>query len=350
MGMEGDPMTETGTEPLLDSLVKQATAAFGLVTTVLAGFATLSGDLPRLVRNHPWLSLTAVLLLIFALLLAAFASFNRKQSRRHANRWLKRSGWLFALSLTLGLAAAVWTSASVEQPSLSGKLISGEDGPVVEVTASGGGLQHRDRMHVTVNGYAAGEPFLLFRADVGPAADGSVALPISVPLPIGQFSAVQVAAYTGTADPDCRKTAQPGHGSLTNDDRIGCMLFHLPPPPSLPVLSAHLEGTGEDESLTVAVTAAGFMNRTLVSLRVVGVAAHRDRVIYRALLTPDISGHIGAEISVPTGGRFGTVCALAKASSADEPKAPPVRCPPAESPGLVWTMASSGVFLPPTGG
>ncbi len=328
------------TNDRFDSIVKQATAAFGVVTTVLAAVGTVSGDLQRTLRNFRGLVLVAIVFLVFALVFSAIAVFVKKSPE-----WLLAlSGGLFAGSLVIGLVTAVRTAGLIEQPSISAKVTLGSR-VTVDATVTESGLRAEDRLHVFAFGDGPHGLVPLFQADIGPDTHGDVSLPISIPLRPGEYTTVVVGAAT-SADRDCNHATDTNEQtSVTGDERLGCLRVLLPTASARPQLTAALtkDSTGT-QLVDVTISASGVGSHDLVAVEVLATGSGRTHSLYSSLLAADTDGVLQTNFQVPLPPNVKLACALALNDTDDATDKPPIACPPsskdADLVGVVLTVPS----------
>lgn len=335
-------MTDAAAKSGFETWVARGTAGFGLVTTVLAGFTAASGDLTRMFRNYPFGTWAAVALMLGGILAAgaAFLPLPRNAKGKYLYALLGLSAGLFAIGLMVGFLIVAFTAKLAEQPSITAN-VKTDPALRLDATITESGLASKERLHVLVYGApGVGDEELsrLFRADIGPDAEGSVELSLQIPLRPGLHRRVIIAAWSRTrfADtPDCNLSTG------TSEELLSCAVVRLP----LVALHSQLTAqfTGDDsatEAVEVTVKASDLGNRQLLALRVIGRRPGADpSVIYRGVLSPDQLGSLERTIHIPTAGRYKRVCVVVE----EEVEGFQPECP---SPGGVWLDLSSALFQP----
>jgi hypothetical protein len=214
----------------------------GMLVTALIGLLgalTLSGTVGRVQRNHPKGFTIAICLVVVAA--AAWIL---------ANQWEKRAGLLRGAALGLavigyGIAIAITIATANDEPRPHITTKLSRNRSVLHATVKASDLPVKDRLKVQVDllqrkpNPGSGDPLFstspqsIYRAYIGPDADGNVKQSFATPLPRrGPFTDVGIKAFTGSASPGCDDLVVLPNQRQTTGYRgsgTGCVIIALHP-------------------------------------------------------------------------------------------------------------------------
>lgn len=330
--------------PGLGSLTAAAVALIGGV-----GALTLTGALGRVQRNQGEAFAVALALVALAPVIWIGAGY---VSKEHTTTLLGKvlstrstvrtaSSVVGFIGVAIGFTVAVLTASETEQPivtlKVDGQTLRADASATVSNLSSNGqlsfyvdALTEQDDDYRVVN---------LYRAFVGPNAEGNASHSTKVDLPPGAYDALGVRAFTA---PKAKRCDYEGREEIRGEQATGCIVARLPIRSPRPQVSGSWERTrGEEKVLKVVMEvahpAAGNPTDALVMLRVLGFRnRNRGASLYRTVLAPTGDKPTKRSFRLPIGRGIRTVCIEARMiKSGDE--VPDAACPtePSERLGVV---------------
>lgn len=223
-------MTDRGTangKGLLGDVVPVTAGA-----TALAAFITTlgaSGILATIEREWPVLTGLAISFAIAAGVLGVAPILAKQLGREEWKSKLRlAAAGCFVLSLGFGAALVLAAASLSGRPSVSASLTAS---PLTfTASASVGGLKSGDRMVVyveglkdTVNGdtLVVTKQKLLYRAFVGPDANGDAKIDVALPVPVKGFTAIGLRAWSNALGGSCAQDYSAASAT-------GCIIVQLP--------------------------------------------------------------------------------------------------------------------------
>lgn len=330
------------TDGVSDAVAKWAAAlssVLALLGTIGAGLLALGGSAERMFREQQLLSLAAVMLLVLGFVLLGLAVVltpgQSKPSRARRTRFVGASIAVFGIALVIGTLAAGNSAVAQEEPSIQAHLAPG-DQLVIEGVVSATGLRSNQRIAVRALGYAVdtGEPVSLFRAFGGPARDGTLSLPLTIPVPDHLYTRVVISAWRNDSpSPDCNEA------EANTQTRVACALVQLIPA-GYGAAQLHISRDDPGSAISGSISA---LIRPDARLWLLVLAEGTADPIYEQLLAPDSAGLVEFQMPNVPVPAFGRVCVIAGGSSR-----PTLGCPPESDPDAApGSIPLTWVVLPP---
>lgn len=294
-------------------------AVLALLGTLGAGAITVAGSAERMFREQFLASVSAVLIFIFGFVLVGLAIVltpgAAKISRARRTRFLGASITVFGVALVLGTLAAGNSAASQEEPSIQAHLVTG-DGFLIEGSVNASGLRSDQRLAIHALGYSNGaeDGVSLFRAVAGPTRDGSLSVPLAIPLPSHGIETIVISAWRNDAEPpDCNQAER------NNQPRVACALIRmLPAGYGAPRLQISRGDSGGDVSGSVAALVPPDSLLHLVVLE-----EGNTEPAYEQLVAPDDTGVVDQELPTVSVDPTVRVCVVAGVDARFHAHCPP---------------------------
>jgi hypothetical protein len=205
----------------------------GPLIAALGGLA-LTGTIGRVQRDDPLgISIAIGLVIVAGVLWVAAETFTApkaNQNRSTLDIVLRSVAFVFAAAgFILALAVAVATANNEPRPKITPTL--SEDGGKLTTHVTASNLPTNHRLAIRIN-TLKDEEFLStrYRAYVGPDSDGNVDQSVTIPLPEGDFTEIEIKAFTGTDSASCDDFAEVLESS-TFGSGTGCVIIAIPPRP-----------------------------------------------------------------------------------------------------------------------
>ena len=289
-----------------------------LFTGLLVALGVPSDQLPRVWRNHAVLGIAAVVLVLIAISLGAYAGWVLQQGDRNERRALLWGNVVLCVGLIITAVLAIVTAADRPQPTITAAPIHEKNGTLLDVTVTDNGLKVGDDLSVAVEPvtevlrdgevhHVAGTP--LYGASLGPNRDGDVSHSFKIELPPGPYQDVGVRTWV-----DERPTGCYDKGTTT-----GCVLVHLRRHREKPQLSYAWNTAHHRPQLQIGLKAHAILDRTM-HLAVTD-ALRQSTVIAETSLPANAGGDFRRimNFAIPQG--VSSVCVVASESTQSS------RCP-----------------------
>lgn len=210
--------------------------ALATVGLLLGAVGIGTGDIPRVLRNEPWLAGATILLVVAGSALGAGAGWMTDDPSKE-----KRKLALGALLFTLAAVAAVLTgiaSASEQpEPGITVALTADRQGQrTLRFEVKDDGLRAKDKMRVVVQALAEGAshpvPLSLYGGSLGPNTSGEVDYSGVVTVPAAPANDIEIQAWVNQR----HKCYEEGRTQEERAANTGCVTVHITRPFEKPQL------------------------------------------------------------------------------------------------------------------
>jgi hypothetical protein len=324
-----------------DAVSKWAAAlssVLAVLGTLGAAAVTVAGSAERMFREQLLLSVGAVVGLVLGFFVLALAVVltpgNSNKSRSRRTRFIGVSIGIFGAALIAGTLAAGVSVATQEEPSVQAHLVVG-DALTIEGQASATGLKANQRIAVRALGYpiGGGNAVSLYRALVGPARDGTLSIPFTIPVPADVYDQVVLTAWRND---EPRPVCDLAEANV--QARVACALVSLP---RASFGNARLSVTRNPSGSVVSGRVRAFINPG--QLLWLGVFAEGSRKpLFEQVVAPDADGGINLRLPRTSVSTTKDVCVIA--GWRPMKKCPPTRYRPGSTEDAI---APTWVVLPP---
>jgi hypothetical protein len=321
-GMMSDttPVPGGGLQRYLDAI----TPLTGLVTAILGGLTTLSGDFTAVIRDQTNLLWAGIGCLIVGFAITIWA-FIRISTLRRRQAYLVTALFAFALSFVLTTGATVNAVSDRQGPNVS--LVWNDTEHQLTGEVVGRNMAAPTRVRAAIqgifdNGIVDAAP--IWSSIGAPAMDGTLTIPVAVAISPDEYRGARLVAWVDGSSPDCHfdvPSPLPGTSAKEQNEHLrqsadpwACAEVDLPFASS-PVVNAHL-ATVRRSSIRVTGTASATLvmgNRLFVL-----VSTPADgRQLFAVQTGAASDGVASVRFSVPVPQSTDSVCVTAVAEMDD---------------------------------
>ena len=303
-----------GDPPSLDSTANILIGSFTTVAAALTAFGAVSGELTRMLRNYPILSLFAALLISTAIGLGIGAKAAITGRQNGLPYLLIGLGIpCFVGGLVCAMIAATQAPHGLERPQITARL-SYQNGLSLVGDVKAEDLQWSDFVEVTVRAerITIDQPHkmdwtplhYLYVSHTGPDSNGEVNATFNVPIrPEASWGLLQVSAVVANTptSPSCRANAPKN---------FGCVAVRLPIA-YRPQVVATWSAAGSHPTLTVDTKAQDLPETGLVQTTIITRSSKKSTVVSQMDISPDNRGVVDQAETVPISRDSKLVCVIA---------------------------------------
>jgi hypothetical protein len=179
-----------------DTVAKTLASGYVFVGFILTTIAALQGGLERLLLNHPWMTLIALLLLGAGIGIGFVDAFVSKAKSKL--RIVLLGLGLFGAGLIWLMILSTSSLAEVERPGISATASMSADGSKLQGHVSAFGIKTKQWVYVSANGLVNAqqtEPGIpLYKTRAGPDRTGKVDLSFEIPVAFNHYERVRIGA------------------------------------------------------------------------------------------------------------------------------------------------------------